>query len=369
MNLGVLKDEDDRVALTPDVVQKLADQHQIWVEAGAGTSAYYSDQLYTEAGAKVASAEEVVRNANGLVRIKPPSDSVLEQLAEGSIVISSYQPFNRPEVVDELARYPLTFFSLDMLPRTTLAQDKDVLSSMASMAGYRAVLEAATHLPRYFPMLTTAAGTIPPAKVLILGAGVAGLQAIATARRLGAVIEAFDTRAAVKEEVQSLGAKFVEVEGARDEKAAGGYAVEQTEEYRRRQQELIAEKSTKADVIITTALLRGRKAPILITKDTVESMKPGSVIVDLAAAGGGNCELTQNNQTIQHQGITIIGDSSLEAKMPMHASQLYAKNIFNFLKILGKDGELSLDFENPLVDGSCIAHQGQPHYQVPQKTQ
>nr|WKN37634.1 Re/Si-specific NAD(P)(+) transhydrogenase subunit alpha [Tunicatimonas sp. TK19036] len=368
MILGVLKDDDNRVALTPDVVQKLTAHHQIWIEAGAGEAAFYSDQLYKEAGATVASANEVIQKANVLVRIKPPASTTLEQLATNSVVISSFQPFNYPEVVEQLSHYPLTVFSMDMLPRTTLAQDKDVLSSMASIAGYRAVLEAATHLPRYFPMLTTAAGSIPPAKVLVLGVGVAGLQAIATAKRLGSVIEAFDTRAAVKEEVQSLGAKFVEVEGARDEKSAGGYAVEQTEEYKRRQQELIAEKSEKADVIISTALLRGKRAPILITKETVENMKPGSVIVDLAASGGGNCELTQNNKTIQHQGVTIIGDSSLEAKMPMHASQLYAKNIFNFLKILEKDGELSLDFENPLINGSCLVHNGQPHYQVPQQT-
>ena len=368
MIIGVLKDDDNRVALTPDVIQKLTDQHQILVESGAGDAAFYSDQLYTEAGATVTSADDVIRQANLLVRIKPPGEAILQQLASNSVVISSFQPFNEPEVVEKLSQYPLTVFSMDMLPRTTLAQDKDVLSSMASMAGYRAVLEAATHLPRYFPMLTTAAGSIPPSKVLVLGAGVAGLQAIATAKRLGAVIEAFDTRAAVKEEVQSLGAKFVEVEGARDEKAAGGYAVEQTEEYRRRQQELIAEKSSKSDVIITTALLRGKKAPILITKETVESMKPGSVIVDLAASGGGNCELTQNNQIIQHKGVTIIGDSSLEAKMPMHASQLYAKNIFNFLKILLEGGELALDFENPLIDGACLVREGQPHYQIPQQT-
>jgi NAD(P) transhydrogenase subunit alpha len=367
MILGALKDDDDRVALTPDVVQKLTEFHEIWIESDAGASAFYSDSLYTDAGATIASSDEVLAKANLLVRIKPPSAEIFKQLAANSVVLSSFQPFNNPEVVEQLSQYPLTVFSMDMLPRTTLAQDKDVLSSMASMAGYRAVLEAATHLPRYFPMLTTAAGSIPPAKVLILGAGVAGLQAIATAKRLGSVVEAFDTRSAVKEEVQSLGAKFVEVEGARDDKAAGGYAVEQTEEYKQRQQALIAEKSAKADVIITTALLRGKRSPVLITKETVENMKPGSVIVDLAASGGGNCELTKDQQTIQHQGVTIIGDSALEAKMPMHASQLYAKNIFNFLKILTNEGELTLDFENPLIDGSCLVHQGQPHYKVPQQ--
>ena len=368
MILGVLKDADDRVALTPDIVQKLTDVHQVFIESDAGADAFFTNTLYTEAGATIALAEEVVQKASLLICIKPPSETIYQNLSPSSVVISSFQPFNQPEIIDELSKYPLTAFSMDMLPRTTLAQDKDVLSSMASMAGYRAVLEAATHLPRYFPMLTTAAGSIPPAKVLILGAGVAGLQAIATAKRLGAVVEVFDTRLAVKEEVKSLGAKFVEVEGAKDDKAAGGYAVEQSEEYKQRQQALIVEKSEKADVIITTALLRGKKSPILITKETVEAMKPGSVIVDLAASGGGNCDLTQDNQTIIHRGITIIGDSSLEAKMPMHASQLYAKNIFNFLKILTKDGELNLDFDNPLIDGACIVHQGQPHHQAPQKT-
>ncbi|MEM8969366.1 MAG: Re/Si-specific NAD(P)(+) transhydrogenase subunit alpha [Bacteroidota bacterium] len=366
MILGILKDDDDRVALTPDVIQKLTDSYQVFIEAGAGNRAFFADSLYSEAGATIASAKEVVQKANVLVRIKPPAETVFQNLPSGSVVISSFQPYNQPEIVDQLSQYSITVFSMDMLPRTTLAQDKDVLSSMASMAGYRAVLEAATHLPRYFPMLTTAAGSIPPAKVLILGAGVAGLQAIATAKRLGAVVEAFDTRLAVKEEVQSLGAKFVEVEGATDDKDAGGYAVEQSEEYKQRQQALTRAKSEKADVIISTALLRGKKSPILITQETVEAMKPGSVIVDLAAAGGGNCALTKNNETIHHQGITIIGDSSLEAKMPMHASQLYAKNIFNFLKILTKDGKLHLDFENPLIDGACIVHQGQPHYQIPQ---
>lgn len=366
MTLGVLKDADNRVALTPDVVQKLTDLHHVFIERGAGANAFFADDQYTEAGATVTPAEEVLQKANLLIRIKPPAESVFQSLSSNSVVISSFQPFNQPEIVEKLSEYPLTVFSMDMLPRTTLAQDKDVLSSMASMAGYRAVLEAATHLPRYFPMLTTAAGSIPPAKVLILGAGVAGLQAIATAKRLGAVVEVFDTRLAVKEEVQSLGAKFVEVEGAKDDKAAGGYAVEQSEEYKQRQQALIIEKSEKADVIITTALLRGKPAPTLITEETVQAMKPGSIIVDLAASGGGNCALTQDNQTIVHQGITIIGDSSLEAKMPMHASQLYAKNIFNFLKILTTDGELSLDFEDPIINNACLVHQGKAHYQVPQ---
>lgn len=364
MIIGVLKEENDaRVALNPEAVTKLTNHNQIIVEKGAGLRAFHSDQEYKDAGAQVVEQGELLEKANFIIKVKPPSEAVLQRLQPNAVVVSSFQPFSDPAIVENLGKYPLTFFSMDMMPRTTLAQDKDVLSSMASMAGYRAVLEAATRLPRYFPMLTSAAGSIPPSKVLILGAGVAGLQAIATAKRLGAVVEAFDTRLAAKEEVQSLGAKFVEVEGARDEKAAGGYAVEQTEEYKQRQQELIQEKASKADVIITTALLRGKRAPILVTKKTVEAMKPGSVIVDLAAAGGGNCELTRYGEVVEHQGVTIIGDPSLESKIPMHASQLYGKNILNFLKILIKeDGTINFDFDNPLIGSPCIVYNGEVRY-------
>jgi NAD(P) transhydrogenase subunit alpha len=365
MIVGVLKEAaDSRVAMTPDVVKKLSEHNQVLIEKGAGDSAFYHDEQYQEAGAEMREGAEIIGKCDLLISIRPPAEEVLGRLKSGTAVISSFRPYEDPAVAPKLSEYPLTIFSMDMMPRTTLAQDKDVLSSMASMAGYRAVLEAATHLPRYFPMLTTAAGSIPPAKVLILGAGVAGLQAIATAKRLGAVVEAFDTRPAVKEEVQSLGAKFVEVEGARDDKAAGGYAVEQTEEYKEKQRQLIYERSVRSDVIITTALLRGKKAPILITREMVEEMRSGSVIIDLAAAGGGNCELTQNNQTVTHQNVTIIGDSALEAKMPMHSSQLFAKNIFNFLKILLKEGQMHVDMDNPLISGTCIVKEGEQLYEV-----
>ena len=365
MIIGVLKEEaDTRVAITPDVVKRLTDHNQVIIEAGSGSKTYISDTEFQEAGATMSSRDEVLAKSTLLLSICPPADEALEKLPKDALVISSFRPYEDTSVPEKLTKFPITVLSMDMMPRTTLAQDKDVLSSMASMAGYRAVLEAATHLPRYFPMLTTAAGSIPPSKVLVLGAGVAGLQAIATAKRLGAVVEAFDTRPAVKEEVQSLGAKFVEVEGARDDKGAGGYAVEQTEEYKQKQRALVFEKATKSDVIITTALLRGKKAPILITKEMVEKMKPGSVIVDLAAAGGGNCELTVNNTTIDHQGVTIIGDSTLEAKMQMHASQLFAKNVFNFLKVILKDGESHIDLENPLIKGTCIVHQGKNYYEA-----
>ncbi len=364
MIIGLLKEKNDaRVSLNPETVAKLTKPNQILVEQGAGLAAFHTDQEYTDAGAQVVARDTLLSQANMIIQIRPPAEEVLQQLSPGTVVISSFQPYMGPAIAEGLSHYPLTFLSIDMLPRTTLAQDKDVLSSMASIAGYRAVLEAAMYLPRYFPMLTTAAGSIPPAKVLVLGVGVAGLQAIATAKRLGAVVEAFDTRLAVKEEVRSLGAKFVEVEGAKDEKTAGGYAVEQTEEYKQRQQALIHEKARKADVIITTALLRGKKSPILVTREIVEAMKPGSVIMDLAAAGGGNCELTQEGEIVSHQGVTIVGDPVLEAKMPMHASQLYARNIFNFLKVLLKeDGSLHLDFDNPLIGFTCIVHEGEVRY-------
>ena len=243
---------------------------------------------------------------------------------------------------------------MDMIPRTTLAQAMDILSSMAAIAGYKAVLTAANHLPRYFPMMITAAGSIRPAKVLILGAGVAGLQAIATARRLGAMVEAFDVRKAAKEEVESLGAKFVEVAGAADDKGAGGYAVKQSEAFIKRQRAEVQNRATKADVIITTAQVRGRKAPILLPKATVDKMKAGSVVVDLASSTGGNCELSEDNELIIHNGVKIIGNSALASDMPQDASTLFSNNILNFLKLIIKDGELVLDKENEIIKSALI---------------
>ncbi|GJM30696.1 MAG: NAD(P) transhydrogenase subunit alpha [Cyclobacteriaceae bacterium] len=362
MQIGILSEPtDQRVALVPEVIKQLiGGNNQVLVESGAGDQSYISDQDYIESGAKVTNSTEIFGSSELIISInKLPLESY-DQLQDGTAVISSFQPFNDVIISKELSIRNLTVFSMDMVPRITLAQAMDVLSSMASIAGYQAVLQAATHLPRYFPMLTTAAGTIPPAKVLVLGAGVAGLQAIATAKRLGGVVEAFDTRLAAKEEVESLGAKFVMVEGATDDKAAGGYAVEQSEDYKQKQQALIQEKAEKADVIITTAQLRGKPAPLLVTEATVKLMKPGAVIVDLAASTGGNCELTRNNETIQVHAVTIIGNSDLAQNVPMHASQLYSKNIFNFLKVLITDeGKLNLDLENEILKSSCIAHAGQ----------
>ena len=367
MNIGILyENQDDRVVLTPADAKKLQDQgFSVSVEKNAGQSAFYPDAAYEEAGARIEDHAAVLSGADLLVSLFPREDSEYAQLPDNAYIISSFQPFADPEAYQRLAQKQRTVFSLDLMPRTTQAQDKDVLSSQASVAGYQAVLEAAQRLPRYFPMLSTAAGTVPPARVLILGAGVAGLQAIATARRLGSQVEAFDVRKAAKEEVQSLGAKFIEVEGAQDDSAAGGYAVEQTEDFKQRQRELLAQRVGAADVVITTALVRGRKAPELITREMVESMKPGSVIVDLAAAAGGNCRLTEEYKTVNHQGVLIYGHSSLQAHVPQHASQLYGKNIVNFLSFLqlNAEGGWQPDFENPIVDGTCMVYAGEARHQ------
>jgi NAD(P) transhydrogenase subunit alpha len=275
------------------------------------------------------------------------------------VLIGVYHPLHQPKNVQQWTAAGDTVFSLDLLPRTTRAQSMDVLSSQANISGYKAVLTAAHLYPRYLPMFMTAAGSIAPAKVLILGAGVAGLQAIATARRLGAVVEVFDTRPAVKEEVMSLGAKFIEVEGAADASKAGGYAVEQSEDYRRKQQQRIADSLAKADIVITTAQIPGKRAPQLITEEMLQSMRNGSVIIDLAAATGGNTPRTENGKTIRYRGVTIVGDSNLPATMPSDASKLYGKNILNFLTLItDKEGALHLNWEDDLVAGSCVVHEG-----------
>lgn len=363
MRIGILNElSDDRVVLLPPQVQALADKgHTCLVETGAGKGALVKDEEYQAAGAQLLSREEVLKQANLIISIHP-LQSIDEEPYKpdaGCWFISSFRPYENPGIAETFRQNDWNGFSLDMLPRTTLAQDKDVLSSMASVAGYRAVIEAAGLLPRYFPMLSTAAGSIPPAKVLVLGAGVAGLQAIATAKRLGASVEAFDTRIAAGEEVRSLGAKFVEVPGSRDDKGAGGYAVEQTEEYKQKQKELVHERIVRADVVITTALLRGKPAPKLVTEEMVKAMSPGSVIMDLAAAGGGNCALTENGKTVRKYGVTIVGDSKLESRMPVHASQLYSKNVFNFLKVLFPEDPDQPDMENPLVKETSLLKQGE----------
>lgn len=357
--IAILKEQspETRVSLVPEVVQALVKMNvTVWVESGAGANAWHNDEAYANAGAVVKSRAEL-NQGDILLSIQP--QNIPHDLAQGKVVLGVYQPLFNGALMQSFASRGLTVFSLDTIPRTTRAQAMDVLSSQANIAGYKAVLLAATQYSRYFPMFMTAAGSIPPAKVLILGAGVAGLQAIATAKRLGAVVEVFDTRPAVKEEVMSLGAKFVEVEGAADASKAGGYAVTQSEEFQARQKAKIAEHIKKSDIVITTAQIPGKKAPVLVTTEMMEAMRPGSVIVDLASATGGNTELTKNDEIIQHNGVIIIGNSALPAAMPADASKVYAKNVFNFLKlIIDKEGNLNLNFEDDLVKGTAITHGG-----------
>ena len=361
MKIGVLKEPsfETRVSMLPETIVLLKKKgHEFLVETGAGRQAFAEDSDYESAGATVRSREEVIEGSELILSMHAPSG---EEIASGKIrvLLGTYQPLFHKEITERSLGSGVTVFSLDMLPRTTRAQSMDVLSSQANIAGYKAVLVAAANYSRYFPMFMTAAGSIAPAKVLILGAGVAGLQAIATARRLGAVVEVFDTRPAVKEEVMSLGAKFVEVEGAADASKAGGYAVEQSEEFLARQKARIAESVAKSDIIITTAQIPGKKAPILITTEMLDKMRRGSVIIDLASATGGNTEQTRNNETVIYKGIYITGNSSLPSAMPADASKLYGKNLANFIDIIStKEGALHLNFEDDLVQGSCITHNG-----------
>ena len=356
MKIGVLKeDADRRVAVVPDTVPKFRQIGiEVLVEKSAGSAARFSDADYQEQEAKVLDRAGVLQQADLLISIHPLSAEERKSIRSDQWLVSQFEPFNDQEISATLEKEGINAFSLDMIPRTTLAQSMDILSSMASIAGYKAVLEAARFLPRYFPMMITAAGSIKPSKVLVLGAGVAGLQAIATARRLGAMVEAFDTRAAAKEEVLSLGAKFVEVEGAADDTGAGGYAVEQSEDFQKRQRAEVQTRAMKADVIITTAQVRGRKAPLLVPTSTVEQMKPGSVIIDLAASTGGNCELSKDQELVVHKGVQIYGNSNLAELMPQDASTLYSNNLHNFLKYITKDGEIDLRMDDEIIAGALI---------------
>lgn len=360
MIIGVLQEPafETRVSLLPETVAVLTKKEiTVFIENGAGIKASASDEDYSKAGAQIKTAAEIIATAEIVCSINAP-DSRL-QIPNSSILIGVYQPLFNFLQMQTWAAAGITSFSLDMLPRTTRAQSMDVLSSQANIAGYKAVLYSANIFPKYFPMFMTAAGSIPPAKVLILGAGVAGLQAIATARRLGAVVEVFDTRPAVKEEVMSLGAKFVEVAGAADASKAGGYAVEQSADFLQKQKAKIAESIAKADIVITTAQIPGKPAPILVTASMIAAMKKGSVIIDLAAATGGNTELTKNNETIYHNGVAIVGNSALAASMPSDASKLYGKNVLNFVQlIINKEGKLHLNWQDDLVKGACITHGG-----------
>lgn len=359
MTIGILKESapETRVSLLPEAVATLTKKGiTVLVEQGAGEKAFSNDADYSKAGAQVKSRSETLQQADIILAIHQfPDISGLSS----KILIGVYQPLYHAQVMQHWAKEHLTTFSLDMLPRTTRAQSMDVLSSQANIAGYKAVLLSANTYGRYFPMFMTAAGSIAPAKILILGAGVAGLQAIATARRLGAVVEVFDTRPAVKEEVMSLGAKFIEIEGAADASKAGGYAVEQTEEYKQKQEEKITASIAKADIVITTAQIPGKKAPVLITEEMLKQMRNGSVVIDLAAATGGNTPFSKNNETVVYNGVRIVGDSNLPATMPSDASKLYGKNILNFLQlIINKESAIHLNWDDDLVKGSCITHEG-----------
>lgn len=363
MTIGILSEPvfETRVSLLPEHISPLKKQKiDVLIETGAGKSAFAQDTQYIREEAKVTSRVDVLRTSDIILTIHPLSPDDLKITRKSSVILGMFSPLSQPQLVKDWAEKGLTTFSMDMLPRTTRAQSMDVLSSQANIAGYKAVILAAMQLPKYFPMFMTAAGSIAPAKVMILGAGVAGLQAIATARRLGAVVEVFDTRPAVKEEVMSLGAKFIEVEGAQDASGGGGYAVEQTEDYKLKQQQRIAEVAAKADVIITTAQIPGKKAPILLPDSVLDSMKTGSLIIDLASVSGGNTEHTKDRETVVYKNVTIIGNSNLQGTMPADASKLYGKNILNFLQlIIGSEGQLNLNFEDDLVQGACITYNGE----------
>jgi H+-translocating NAD(P) transhydrogenase subunit alpha len=368
MTIGLLKEpaHETRVSLLAEAVATLTKKNiTVLIESGAGDKAFCSNNDYEKAGAVIKNRNEVLNSSDIILSINHPEQSEIGNLKSlsagqaGKIAIGVYQPLFHVDLMKQWATSNITTFSLDMLPRTTRAQAMDVLSSQANIAGYKAVLTAAEMYPRYFPMFMTAAGSIKPAKLLILGAGVAGLQAIATAKRLGAVVEVFDTRPAVKEEVISLGAKFIEVDGAADASSAGGYAVEQSEEFMQRQKAKIAESIAKADIVITTAQIPGKKAPILITEEMIKAMRAGSVIIDIASATGGNTPLTKNNETVVYNGVSIVGNSNLPATMPADASKVYGKNVLNFLQlIITKEGTINLNWEDDLVKGSCMTHDG-----------
>lgn len=361
MRIAVAKEievGERRVALIPDIVARLVKQGiEIWVEAGAGEQSFHANEAYEAVGAKIIDdTAKLWGEADVLVKVAPPREEEIHQLREGGILVGFLNPLSNPIIIDRLRQRGVTAFSMEMIPRTTKAQSMDALSSQAAIAGYKAVLLAAATAPKFFPMLTTAAGTIRPAKVFIMGAGVAGLQAIATARRLGAVVEAFDIRPAVKEEVQSLGAKFIEVKLDEDTVAEGGYAKEISEESKRRTQEMVADTVAGADIVITTAQVPGKKAPRLITEEMFARIKPGAVVVDLAAEQGGNCAYTEAGKDIVRNGVTIVGPINLPSSMPVHASQMYAKNISTFVQYLMKDGGVDLNFEDEIIGCTCVAH-------------
>jgi len=349
-----------RVALVPGVVKELTEKHgvEVAVERGAGAGSHVPDAEYEEAGATIGDASSVLSGAAVVLKVAPPTVAEVATLPEDALFVSFLSPFANLDVVRALAERGTTSFAMELIPRTTRAQRMDALSSQATVAGYKAVLMGADALHKFLPMFMTAAGTIRPGKVLVLGAGVAGLQAIATARRLGAKVEAFDVRPAVKEQVESLGATFLETEHDVTAEGEGGYAKELSEEQHERELELIAGAIADTDLAITTAQIPGRPAPVLITEEMLRSMRPGSVIVDLASESGGNCELTREAEVVEAHGVSIMGPVGLPSAIPVHASQMYARNIVTFLLEMIDEGELRLDMENDVVGPSCLTHEG-----------
>jgi len=365
MKIAVTKEievGERRVALIPDIVSRLVKQGwEIHVEAGAGEAAFFSDRAYEEAGATIIADKATLwQSADIITKVSALKEEELPLLPKGKSVIGLLDPLGKPELIQTLAEQGINSFALELMPRTSRAQSMDALSSQGNIAGYKAVLLGATALPKFFPMLTTAAGTIRPATVFIIGVGVAGLQAIATARRLGALVEAFDIRPEVKEQVQSLGADFVEMSFEEETTTEEGYAKEVSKDAKQQSQELIAKHVAKADVVITTAQVQGKRAPQLVTNDMIKQMKPGSVIVDLAGEQGGNCEPTEAGKDIQVEpGVTVIGPINLPSSLPIHASQMYSKNVSTLLQYLVKEEQMQLDFEDDIIDSICLTHDGE----------
>ncbi len=370
MRIGVPKERVDgerRVSFVPKTVKELiGKEHEILVESGAGAHAGFSDQDYEEAGATIsADANDVFTKSDVVIKCNLLTDNEdlgkheIDLIGDDTFLVGTFSPMNNLQLMEQLANNNITTFAMEFLPRITRAQSMDILSSMSTVAGYKAVLLAADTLPKFFPLLMTAAGTIPPANALVIGAGVAGLQAIATAKRLGAKVSAFDTRPAVKEQVESLGARFVEMDLEEEAETEGGYAREMTEEFYQKELEVIGERAEKSDLIISTALIFGKKAPILITEDMLQRMRPGSVVVDLAAANGGNCEMTEPGKTVVKHDVTIHAPLNLPAELPTHSSQMFGKNISNFLEELYSEDSQDFDFENQVVDETCIIHNGE----------
>ncbi len=361
MRIGVVKETapgERRVGLVPDSVARLGGGVDVLVEHEAGAAAGFPDAAYEHTGARISAVDEVYAQADLVCKVQRPAPDEVERLPSGSTVVGFLQPLVNRDLVQALAERGVTSFSMDAIPRVTRAQPMDALSSQATVAGYKAAILAAASVGKFFPMLTTAAGTIPPARILVLGAGVAGLQAIATARRLGAIVAGYDVRPVVKEQVESLGASFLEldVEGA---EGVGGYAVALAADEQERQRELLALHVADSDAVIATALIPGKPAPLLVTEDAVRRMRPGAVVVDLAAEMGGNCAVTEPGRTITYEGVTVIGETNVPSTMPLHASQMYSRNVTSFLGLLIRDGELAFDFDDEIVRETCVTHDGQ----------